>query len=320
MAGRVLLVCALCVLCCCGGGVGAWGGGYCTESDWRDLRAVAKDMTEAEIEGQYCSGKPEFVQGLRASLQSVNGEDEGEEQKTSAGDGKETSGKEGTGVDEAGLSTDKSKNGNATDEEPPAKGSGGASHTSSPDDQKTQDGGVGQTDSPQKPTTNNGEGADGKESPSGDTDSTRDQSGGGTVNPEESERTKGEEIPPRQGSSPSPSPKGEEPSSPSQPEEGRGPSTDVSQGETNAGKEGQSADDNGSATQNPSHVPEKGPQEKQAAEGDPEQSHQGHPLPPQPHTEGTQNTLSDDADLQGGEKKPAAGHTDSAAKDCCGYD
>ncbi|RNE96659.1 hypothetical protein TraAM80_09692 [Trypanosoma rangeli] len=68
MAGRVLLVCALCALCC-GGGVGAWGGGYCTESDWRDLRAVARDMSEAEIEGQYCGRKPEFVQRLRASLQ-----------------------------------------------------------------------------------------------------------------------------------------------------------------------------------------------------------------------------------------------------------
>ncbi|RNE95751.1 hypothetical protein TraAM80_10119 [Trypanosoma rangeli] len=78
MAGRVLLVCALCVLCCCGGGVGAWGGGHCTESDWRDLRAVARDMTEAEIDGQYCGRKPEFVQRLRASLQS-NGEDSDEE-------------------------------------------------------------------------------------------------------------------------------------------------------------------------------------------------------------------------------------------------
>ncbi|RNE97579.1 hypothetical protein TraAM80_09267 [Trypanosoma rangeli] len=69
MAGRVLLVCALCVVCCAGGGVGAWGSGYCTESDWRDLRAVAKDMTDTEIERKYCSRKPEFVKGLRASPQ-----------------------------------------------------------------------------------------------------------------------------------------------------------------------------------------------------------------------------------------------------------
>ncbi|RNE96839.1 hypothetical protein TraAM80_09614, partial [Trypanosoma rangeli] len=74
MAGRVLLVCALCVLCCAGGGAGAWGGGYCTDSDWRGLRAVAKDMTEAEIEGKYCSRKPEFAQGLRVIPQAVGGE------------------------------------------------------------------------------------------------------------------------------------------------------------------------------------------------------------------------------------------------------
>ncbi|RNE95334.1 hypothetical protein TraAM80_10272, partial [Trypanosoma rangeli] len=54
---------------------GAWGGGYCTESDWRDLRAVARDMTEAEIEGQYCSRKPEFVQGLRAIPQMEGASD-----------------------------------------------------------------------------------------------------------------------------------------------------------------------------------------------------------------------------------------------------
>ncbi|RNE99854.1 hypothetical protein TraAM80_07980 [Trypanosoma rangeli] len=69
MAGRALLVCALCVLCCAAGGVGAWDGGYCTESDWRDLRAVARDMTEEEIEGKYCSRKPEFVTRMRASVQ-----------------------------------------------------------------------------------------------------------------------------------------------------------------------------------------------------------------------------------------------------------
>ncbi|RNE97499.1 hypothetical protein TraAM80_09293, partial [Trypanosoma rangeli] len=76
MAGRVLLVCALCVLCCCCGGVGAWGDGYCTESDWRDLRAVARDMSEAEIEGQYCGRKPEFVQRLRAGLQASGDQSE----------------------------------------------------------------------------------------------------------------------------------------------------------------------------------------------------------------------------------------------------
>ncbi|RNE96869.1 hypothetical protein TraAM80_09595 [Trypanosoma rangeli] len=80
MAGRVLLVCALCVLCC-GGGVGAWGGDYCTESDWRGLRAVARDMSEAEIEGQYCGRKPEFVQRLRASLQAETKEHQDEKAK-----------------------------------------------------------------------------------------------------------------------------------------------------------------------------------------------------------------------------------------------
>ncbi|RNE98405.1 hypothetical protein TraAM80_08784, partial [Trypanosoma rangeli] len=73
MAGRVLLVFALCLLCCAAGGVGAWGGGYCTESDWRDLRTVARDMTEAEIEGKYCSRKPEFVTQMRASVQAEVG-------------------------------------------------------------------------------------------------------------------------------------------------------------------------------------------------------------------------------------------------------
>ncbi|RNE94803.1 hypothetical protein TraAM80_10582 [Trypanosoma rangeli] len=95
MAGRVLLVCALCVLCCGGGGgVGAWGGGYCTESDWRDLRAVAREMAEAEIEGQYCSRKPEFVKRLRASLQAgaervVSGTVEGDNPTGNGVDGKE---------------------------------------------------------------------------------------------------------------------------------------------------------------------------------------------------------------------------------------
>ncbi|RNE99758.1 hypothetical protein TraAM80_08051 [Trypanosoma rangeli] len=91
MAGRVLLVCALCVLCCCGG-VGAWGGGYCTESDWRDLRAVARDMTEAEIEGQYCGRKPEFVQRLRASLQA-------------SGDHSESHTEQGDSINERGSDT-----------------------------------------------------------------------------------------------------------------------------------------------------------------------------------------------------------------------
>ncbi|RNE95806.1 hypothetical protein TraAM80_10085 [Trypanosoma rangeli] len=49
---------------------GAWGGWKCTESDWRDLMAVAREMAEAEIEGQYCSCKPEFVQGLRVGPQA----------------------------------------------------------------------------------------------------------------------------------------------------------------------------------------------------------------------------------------------------------
>ncbi|RNE96355.1 uncharacterized protein Tco025E_09749 [Trypanosoma conorhini] len=75
MAGRALLVCALCVLCCAAGGGWAAEGDYCTERDWRDLRAVAKDMSEAEIVAKYCGRKPEFVRGLRASLQ---GDDEAE--------------------------------------------------------------------------------------------------------------------------------------------------------------------------------------------------------------------------------------------------
>ncbi|RNE98046.1 hypothetical protein TraAM80_09112 [Trypanosoma rangeli] len=41
----------------------------CTESDWKVLRAVARNMGEAEIEGQYCSPKPEFVTRMRASWQ-----------------------------------------------------------------------------------------------------------------------------------------------------------------------------------------------------------------------------------------------------------
>ncbi|RNE95990.1 hypothetical protein TraAM80_10028, partial [Trypanosoma rangeli] len=194
------------------------------------------------------------------------------------------------------------------DEGPPAKGSGGTSHTPPLGNRKTQDGGVGQTHSPPysetppppKPTANGRGEREGKDGPSGDADSTGDRSEDGPVELAEPERTKGAEIPPRRGSLPS-SPEEEQPPLPSRPEEGRGSSTDVSQGETNAGKEGYLADDNGSATQHSSHVPGKGPHEKQAAEGDPEQRHQGNPLPPEPHTEGTQNKLSDDADLQSGE-------------------
>ncbi|RNE98898.1 mucin-associated surface protein (MASP) [Trypanosoma conorhini] len=69
MAGRALLVCALCVLCCAAGGGWAAEGNYCTKRDWRDLRAVAKDMSDAEIAAKYCGLKPAFVRGLRASLQ-----------------------------------------------------------------------------------------------------------------------------------------------------------------------------------------------------------------------------------------------------------
>ncbi|RNE95297.1 uncharacterized protein Tco025E_10076, partial [Trypanosoma conorhini] len=69
MAGRALLVCALCALCCAAGGGRASEVDYCTESDWRDLRAVATDMTDAEIRAKYCGRKPEFVRGLWASLQ-----------------------------------------------------------------------------------------------------------------------------------------------------------------------------------------------------------------------------------------------------------
>ncbi|RNE95921.1 uncharacterized protein Tco025E_10065 [Trypanosoma conorhini] len=70
MAGRALLVCALCALCCAAGGGWAAEGNYCTKRDWRDLRAVAKDMSDAEIAAKYCGRKPELVRGLRASLQS----------------------------------------------------------------------------------------------------------------------------------------------------------------------------------------------------------------------------------------------------------
>ncbi|RNF05963.1 uncharacterized protein Tco025E_07688 [Trypanosoma conorhini] len=75
MAGRALLVCALCVLCCAAGGGWAAEGDYCTERDWRDLRAVAKGMSEAEIAAKYCGRKPEFVRGLRASLQGDGAEE-----------------------------------------------------------------------------------------------------------------------------------------------------------------------------------------------------------------------------------------------------
>ncbi|RNE98547.1 hypothetical protein TraAM80_08774 [Trypanosoma rangeli] len=263
MAGRVLLVCALCVLCCAAGGAGAWGSGYCTESDWKDLRVVAEDMTEAEVEGKHCSHKPEPLGGMRASVQKDEGE--GEEEETNARDGNGASGEEDTDVNEGDLLTDDGKNGKATDEGPPAKGSGGTSHTPPLGNRKTQYGGVGQTHSPPysetppppKPTANGRGEREGKDGPPGDADSTRDQSEHGPAELAEPERTKRAEIPPRRGSLPS-SPEEEQPPLPSRPEEGRGSSTDVSQGETNAGKEGHLADDNGSATQRPSHVPEKG--------------------------------------------------------------
>ncbi|RNE95989.1 hypothetical protein TraAM80_10027 [Trypanosoma rangeli] len=55
----------LCVLCCAGAGVGvgAWGGGYCTESGLKDLRVVAEDMADAEIRAKYSSRKAGFVKG-----------------------------------------------------------------------------------------------------------------------------------------------------------------------------------------------------------------------------------------------------------------
>ncbi|RNF00992.1 uncharacterized protein Tco025E_08691 [Trypanosoma conorhini] len=75
MAGRALLVCALCALCCAAAGGWAAEGDYCTERDWRDLRAVAKDMSDAEIAAKYCGRKPEFVRGLLASLQGDGAEE-----------------------------------------------------------------------------------------------------------------------------------------------------------------------------------------------------------------------------------------------------
>ncbi|RNE98846.1 hypothetical protein TraAM80_08528, partial [Trypanosoma rangeli] len=47
-------------------------------------------MTEAEIEGQYCGRKPEFVQWLRASVQSSGGQTHGSGETTPGGAGRDS--------------------------------------------------------------------------------------------------------------------------------------------------------------------------------------------------------------------------------------
>ncbi|RNE95521.1 mucin-associated surface protein (MASP) [Trypanosoma rangeli] len=68
MAGRVLLVCALCVLCCCGGGVYAWHD-YCNERDWSDFNSfiLQAKKTDADVD-KYCGHNKTFVQLIKDNL------------------------------------------------------------------------------------------------------------------------------------------------------------------------------------------------------------------------------------------------------------
>ncbi|RNE97774.1 uncharacterized protein Tco025E_09365 [Trypanosoma conorhini] len=73
MAGRALLVCALCALCCAAGGGWAWPMDYCNETQWTYLKAVNSSKTYAELLDEFCGTKKEFVEMVRAEAEEKDG-------------------------------------------------------------------------------------------------------------------------------------------------------------------------------------------------------------------------------------------------------
>ncbi|RNF04734.1 uncharacterized protein Tco025E_08284 [Trypanosoma conorhini] len=74
MAGRaLLLVCALCALCCAAGGGWAWHMDYCNETQWTYLKAVNSSKTYTELLDEFCGTKKEFVEKVRAEAEKEDG-------------------------------------------------------------------------------------------------------------------------------------------------------------------------------------------------------------------------------------------------------
>ncbi|RNF03971.1 mucin-associated surface protein (MASP) [Trypanosoma conorhini] len=61
MAGRALLVYALCALCCAAGGGWAWPMEYCKDEHWTLLKAVKPEKCYTELLQEYCGRNTEFV-------------------------------------------------------------------------------------------------------------------------------------------------------------------------------------------------------------------------------------------------------------------
>ncbi|RNE95759.1 uncharacterized protein Tco025E_09916 [Trypanosoma conorhini] len=72
MAGRALLVCALCVLCSAAGGW-AWDMDYCTEENWEFLKLLNSSKNSTEILDVYCKHNTTFVAAIKNKLTATGG-------------------------------------------------------------------------------------------------------------------------------------------------------------------------------------------------------------------------------------------------------
>ncbi|RNE98054.1 uncharacterized protein Tco025E_09327, partial [Trypanosoma conorhini] len=73
MAGRALLVCALCVLCCAAGGGWAWHMDYCTEENWGFLKLLNSSKNSTELLDVYCRHNTTFLAAIKNKLTATGG-------------------------------------------------------------------------------------------------------------------------------------------------------------------------------------------------------------------------------------------------------
>ncbi|RNE98256.1 uncharacterized protein Tco025E_09269 [Trypanosoma conorhini] len=73
MAGRALLVCALCALCCAAGGARAWDMDYCTEENWEFLKALNSGKNATELLDEYCRHNATFQAAIKNKLTANGG-------------------------------------------------------------------------------------------------------------------------------------------------------------------------------------------------------------------------------------------------------
>ncbi|RNE96372.1 uncharacterized protein Tco025E_09908, partial [Trypanosoma conorhini] len=74
MAGRaLLLVCALCALCCAAGGGRAWDMDYCTEENWEFLKLLNSSKNATELLDEYCRHNATFVAAIKHKLTATGG-------------------------------------------------------------------------------------------------------------------------------------------------------------------------------------------------------------------------------------------------------